>query len=277
MLNEKETAFAPEDKEAVRECKSCSKERGGIVNAERFITKLDSFFKSNDLRGAASHIEYWEREAENLGDTKGLITVLNEELGFYRRTNDCEKGLRAVDKVTAAIRENGLENNVSAATVLINAATTMKAFGKAQEGLSLYDEAQAVYVREGKENTFEYAAMLNNKASALTELKRFDEAEKCLEEAMEILKKDGAHDGEIAVSLINLAHLIYDRDDTAIERVEETLDMTWDYINSKNQPHDANYAFIISKIAPSFRYFKREIEAEALEETAAEIYGSKNG
>ncbi|HBK02216.1 MAG TPA: hypothetical protein DDY77_04215, partial [Clostridiales bacterium] len=121
----------------------------------------------------------------------------------------------------------------------------------------------------------EYAALLNNCGSALSELRRFDEAENLMKKAIEILKEDGTHDGEIAVSLINLAHLYYDRDDTSQKEVEKLLDEAWEYINSPRQPHDANYAFILSKCAPSLKYFHRFDEAEAITAVANEIYGKK--
>ena len=103
-------------------------------------------------------------------------------------------------------------------------------------------------------------------------LPRPKEDERCYLSAIEILKEEGKHDGEIAISMINLAHLVFDRDDTAYERVESLLDEAWEYINSPRQPHDANYAFILSKCAPSLDYFKRHDEADALREVAKEIY-----
>ena len=86
------------------------------------------------------------------------------------------------------------------------------------------------------------------------------------------MKKVGFHDGEIAISLIMLAHLTFDRDDTAYEKVEALLDEAWEYINSDNQPKDGNYAYVLRKCAPSFDYFQRPMEAQALREVAKEIY-----
>ena len=69
-----------------------------------------------------------------------------------------------------------------------------------------------------------------------------------------------------------LAHLTYDRDDTAIEKVESLLDEAWEYVNSDNQPKDGNYAYVLRKCAPSFDYFQRLIEAQACRDVANEIY-----
>lgn len=256
-------------------CKSCAKEPVNQVNVGRFIQKLEEYFSTNDTEGAGRHIEYWENEARNFNDTRGLLSILNEELGYYRRVNDKEKAIAAVEEAVRVLSENGLADSVSGATIYINAATTLKAFGLAQKGMTYFDIAQRTYKANGKDKDFDYAALLNNKASALCDLKLYDEAELCYNRAVEILKEIGKHDGEIAVSLINLAHLYFDRDSTAYRQVEEYLDSAWEYLNSPGIARNGSYAFILSKCIPSYRYFKRELEAEALEEVTKEIYGGK--
>jgi len=259
--------------ETVIKCKGCSKEDNEKVNVSRFIDRLDNYFKTNDLEGAYKHLKYWEEEAIRLDDQRGLLSILNEQIGYSRRINDKTLAENATSKAKELIFKYDLISNKSGATIAINIATTLSAFGKAEEGLPLYDIAAKVYVDLHQENTFEYAALLNNKATCLSNLKKYDEAEVCINKAIEILKEEGKHDGEIAVSLINLAHLIYDRNSEDAPKVEETLDLAWEYINSPRQPRDANYAFILSKCAPSLRYFKRFVEAQALEDVAKEIYG----
>lgn len=256
-------------------CKGCSKVDNEKIDVFRFIQNLDSFFRTNDLNGAGDYLRYWENEAKALSDKAGLLTVLNEEIGYFRRTGDREQALRVVKETKELLQKDEIKNTPSGAVIYINTATTLSAFGKASEGIPLYEQAEKVYSDHGLEGTFEFASLLNNKATALSNLKQYDEAEKCIERAIGVLKKEGKHDGEIAVSLVNLAHLIFNRDSTAYEQVESTLDLAWEYINSPRQPHDANFAFIISKCAPSYRYFKRELEADALESVAAEIYGGK--
>ena len=88
---------------------------------------------------------------------------------------------------------------------------------------------------------------------------------------VEILGRIGYHAGEIAISLDMLAHLTFDRDGTAY-KAESLLDEAWEYINSDDQPRDGNYAYVLRKCAPSFDYFKRPDEAEAMRESAKEIY-----
>ena len=257
------------------ECETCSKESGRTVNVRRFITALDKCFLTDDLAGADKLIDRWKEEAIALGDERGLLTVMNEGLGFYRRTSDEKKALDCIELVKSLIVSTGADKTVSGATVYVNLATTLKAFGRAKEGFPFYALAERIYLDHGMGESFEYSALLNNRASAYGDLEEDDEAESSLLQAVEVLKKLGGHDGEVAVSLINLAHIVYDRSELDTARVEKLLDEAWEYLNSPDQPRDANYAFILSKCAPSLRYFNRVDEAEALEEVAKFIYGQK--
>ncbi len=252
------------------QCPSCSKEQAGRISISRFMGKLNACFRVNDLKEAEKTVEYWEAEARSVGDRCGLLSVLSEQLGLYRRLGKKEKALQAADLCKELLQENAAQG-ISLGTICVNLATTLCAFGREEEGLSYYDRAAQLLA--GQEESYEYAALLNNKSSALCELRRYDEGELCLRKAIEILEKEGRHDGEIALSYLSLAHLTFDRDGEAYEQVEKLVDLAWDYINSSRLTRDENYAFLMSKCAPSFRYFQREMEAYALEETAKEIYG----
>ena len=242
------------------------------IPVARFISQMDSCFNRNDMKSARDCIRFWESEARRLGDRRGLLTVLNEAVGYYRRNKKKTRALEAMEECLQLVDQLGQSQTVSGATVFVNAATTLSFFDREEEALELYARAAACFEAENKTETFEYASLLNNRAAALNELKRYDEAEKDWRKAVEILKHIGRHDGEIAISLIMLAHLTYDRDDTAFEKCEALLDEAWEYINSDNQPKDGNYAYVLKKCAPSFDYFQRPIEAQACRDVAREIY-----
>ena len=242
------------------------------IPVSRFIARLDGCFDRNDMKAAKECIENWENEARQLGDERGLLTVLNEAVGFYRRTQKKTKALAAMRECLHLAEKLDMADSISGATILINAATTLSFFGMEEEGIALYERAAECYERAGKTETFEYAALLNNKAGTLNALKRYDEAEKDWLEAIDILKRVGGHAGEIAISLVMLAHLYFDRDDKAYDKTEKLLDEAWDYINSDDQKKDGNYAYVLKKCAPSFDYFQRHDEAEAMRAVAKEIY-----
>lgn len=244
----------------------------GKISVPRFIEKLDACFRRDDLRAAEACIAAWEREARSLGDRRGLLSVLNEAVGCYRRTRQEEKALTAVRECLAILEELHAAAQPSGATVLVNAATTLASFGQEEAALPLYARAACCYAENGLNKSYENAALLNNSAAALYALRRYDEAEEHWRRAIAILRREGCHDGEIALSLVMLAHLAYDRDDTAFPQVEALLDEAWEMLNSPRQPRDGNYAFILTKCAPSFDYFQRPEAAQALREVAKEIY-----
>jgi tetratricopeptide (TPR) repeat protein len=242
------------------------------IFVSRFINELDACFNRNDMKSAQECIRFWEAEARRLNDDRGLLTVLNEAVGCYRRVKKKNRSLEAMEESLSLLEKLGQTQTLSGATVFINAATTCSFFGDMEEALRLYEKAADCFEAKGKAGCYEYAALLNNRASTLYGMKRYDEAEADWLAAVRILKDIGFHDGEIAVSLLMLAHLTYERDESAVEKVEALLDEAWDYINSDNQPKDGNYAYILRKCAPSLDYFKRQDEAQACRDVAKEIY-----
>ena len=242
------------------------------IPVSRFLSRLDACFDRNDMKGARDCIRFWESEARRLGDERGLLTVLNEAVGYYRRTKKKTRALQATEECLQLAEKLGQDQTAAGATIYVNAATTRSFFGEPEAALALYEKAAACFAAEGQTERYEYAALLNNRAAALNELMRYDAAEADWRQAVAILTRVGHHDGEIAISLLLLAHLTYDRDETAIAQVEALLDEAWDYINSDDQPKDGNYAYVLRKCAPSLDYFKRHDEAQACRDVAREIY-----
>ena len=241
------------------------------IDVSRFINKLDEHLTQGDMKGAKECLLFWEGEAKRLGDERGLLTVLNESVGFFRRTGDKDSALSAVKESLLLVDKLDLSKSISGATVFINSATALSSFGQKEEALKLYDKAALCFEKADMTFSYEYASLLNNKAATLYELLMYDEAKKDWLYAIDILKKIGFHDGEIAISLLMLAHLTFDSDGTAYEKVESLLDEAWEYLNSDNQPKDSRYADVLNKCVFSFEYFKRPMEANALREVIKEI------
>lgn len=242
------------------------------ISVSEFIRELDACFGRNDMKAARDCLRTWEDRARALSDDKGLLAVLNEGVGYYRRVKKRTRAMETMEESLQLVEKLGIADSFSGATVYINAATTRSFFGEEQEALGMYDRAEECFLRSGKRETYEYAALLNNRGATCSELGDLARAEKDWLEAVEILKTVGHHAGEIAVSLVQLAHLTYERDESATDRVEQLLDEAWEQINSPDQERDGNYAYVLRKCAPSYDYFKRPEEAQALRDVANEIY-----
>ena len=253
------------------ECSSCSKESYSTIPIARILQKLDEHFATNDLAGAGKLLEYWEREARILHDERGLIEILNEQIGYFRRTGDKEKGLAAVNESFELIVKSGAEENASFGTVYLNGATTMKAFGMSEEAMEYYARAKEIYDRTLQDDDYMLAAFYNNISSAYKDLGQIENAESACLKAIEILKKNDGKLGEMAVTCINLAHLYYDSD-PCDERVYERMEKAWEYLRSSENVHDGNFAFICSKCYPSFGFFGYFEYEKILREMTKKIY-----
>ncbi len=256
------------------ECTSCKKtaEQNQSIPVRRIIEKLDSYFSTNDLNGAKNHLEYWQKEAKNLRDLSGELSVVNEMLGLYRRTNDKGAALSSINRALELLSYRRLENTLSGATIILNAATTCKAFGDLDRAVALYEKASAVYHRELPPDDLRLAALYNNYATTLTDIGRFDEAKKLYDMAIEITgaKVEGLLD--CAVSYVNLAHLFEKCEGLETEKIEECLTKAEELLNDKRIERNPYYAFVSEKCAPSFDYFGFFFFANELYERSRKIY-----
>ncbi len=252
-------------------CSACSKESYDVIPTRRVLERLDELFSKNDLPAVGRLLEYWEREARNLCDERGLLEILNEEIGYFRRTLESEKALNAVAEAFSLIERLDADELLSSATVYLNGATTMKAFGLAAEAMEYYAKAKKIYDQKLKADDYMLAAFYNNISSAYKDLGQTENAEAACLFALEILGRQDGKLGEMAVTCVNLAHLYYDTD-PCDERIYERMEKAWEYLMSKENAHDGNFAFICSKCHPSFGFFGYFEYEKTLKEMTERIY-----
>ncbi len=253
------------------QCKGCSKESYDVIPIQRIMEKLDSHFERNDLKSAGELLLYWEREARNLHDERGLLEILNEEIGYFRRTAEADKALAAVSEAFSLIEALEIENEESSATIFLNGATTMKAFGKTRDAMHYYAKAKEIYDSKLSPDDYRLAAYYNNVSSAYKELGDAEGAEKACYAAISVLDGNPEYNGEIAVTHVNLAHIYYDSDNFD-ERVYEQMEIAWELLSSKDNRHDGAFAFLCSKCYPSFAYFGYFDYEKRLKELCKRIY-----
>ena len=257
------------------DCPACKKAQRASerISVARVIEKLDGCFAKNDLDGARRLVEYWQKEAEALGDLSGELSIVNEMLGLYRKTGEKDKAEAAISRALVLLDETETSNSVSGATVLINAATTSKAFGGAEQALPLYERALTLYKNDGvDENDARYAALYNNYATALSDLKRFEDAEGLYQRALKITSASVATLLDCAVTYVNMAHLYEDWGEETYEKIEGCLVTAERIFNDERIKRDSYYAFVAEKCAPSFDYFGYFAFARELRTVSREIY-----
>lgn len=251
-------------------CSDCGRRTAAsTIPVSRVIQKLDECFAVNDMQSAGRLLEYWEQEAVALGDLSGELSVVNELLGYYRKIGDSQKGLRAVSRSLELLDLLHQENEVSGATVILNAATTMKAFGQAQQALPLYEKAEKIYTEKLDAKDTRFGGFYNNKALALVDMKRYKEAEDCYHHALTVVDETQP---DSAVTYVNMAHLYEVWLEDSEQKIADCLQKAEDILESPRMEQNAYYAFVCSKCAPSFDYFGFFVTAQTLSERAKRIY-----
>lgn len=240
------------------------------ISMRTFLNELDSLFAKEDLQGAEACVLRWLDLARECGDKPGELIVLNEMTGFYRQTKNEEKGLAAVSEAFALLDSFDFDKK-TAATIYLNGATTMKAFGKSGEAMEYYEKAHNIFSETLDKNDPLFAGFYNNIALALQDLKRYSEAEEYFLKATKITESNPENELETAISLVNLAHLYYDIDNSD-ERINGLMDKAMDILDCPDYFGYKKYAFTCRKCAPSFGFFGFFLAEKKLNERADRIY-----
>ena len=240
----------------------------------RIIEKLDSYLNKNDYSSAERHLNYWLEEAEREKDLHGKLTILNEQIGLYRKVNKREECLKTISDTLELADSLGLENTVIMGTTLINAATGYKACSKTKESLELYRKARVIYESALRPDDDRLGGLYNNMALALVETSCFEEAEELFKKAISVMSKQEHGEGEIAITYCNLADLVSAKYglEEGEKQIEEYLMTAEKLLDTQTLPHDGNHAFICEKCASVFGYYGFFMTERKLLERSREIY-----
>ncbi len=243
------------------------------VPTGRIIEKLDSYFDKKDYLSAERHLKYWLEEAQAGNDKRGSLTILNEQIGLYRKVENKDEGIKAIEKALK-LSEETAEDTVSMGTTLLNAATAYKAFSMAEEALLLYEKAKKIYEEHLEETDVRLAGLYNNMAVTLSALEMYDEARMLFDKALSIMEKAENGQLEMAMTYCSLADL--ETSERGIEEAEETvnkyLDIAEKLFDTPSLPRNGYYAFVCEKCAPAFGYYGYFLAEKELMRRAKEIY-----
>lgn len=235
------------------------------------IEKLDALYEQGREDRAESYLEDWQARAVNCGDWRAELSFTSELLGQYRRSGNMNKGLEAVERTMKIIREHRMGETLSGATVLLNAATTMKCFGRAAESLPVFRHVSRVYADRLDPGDYRFAGLYNNMALSCADVGDYEGAEMYFELALKLVEHCENPGNDMAVTLCNMAEM-YDKQDPEDQRIGQCMERAWELLNDEALPKDGYHAFTISKCAPTFGYFGYFIYAKELKERAEKIY-----
>lgn len=184
---------------------------GRSLEILRVKERLDAYFRAGESAKAEALLRYWEAETRASGDRRGLLEILSEEIGFFRDPDEADSAIACAREAAEIVYGEKMEEGVSGATILLNAATTENAFGDKQRARSLFGQAKRVLERELPAGDKRLAGLYNNMASLYSE----EDPERALayfEKALAVLSAQDVPDCEAAVTYVNMAALLHTRD-----------------------------------------------------------------
>lgn len=224
----------------------------GAVPVSRVLQKLDNLLAEKDFDAAEKHLKYWAADAMACGDERALLTLINEQIGFYRKTDKEPEALSCAEKALKLAESMGLSGNITMGTTLINAATAYKAFDRAEKALVLYERAKDIYEAELKPDDGRLGGLYNNMALSLLDLGRFDEAKALFENALCVMEKVSGGEAEMAITYCNMADLSSAQGKGDIS---EYIKKAFELLDTETLPRDGYYAFVCEKCAPTFAHY----------------------
>ncbi len=242
----------------------------GRIDVARILGKADEAFAKNDTAVAGRLLEFWRNEARSLKDTDGELSITNELVGYYRKVADKENGLAAIDRAIELLGITKQSETPSGATVLLNCATALKAFGAPDEAMPMYRRAEELYEANLDKSDPRFGGLYNNMALALADLNKYADAESAYCKALSVMEKAEHGEAECAITYINLAHLYEITGDA--EKITECLFNAYALLNTDDLPHDGSFAFVLEKCAPSFGHFGYQFIQSELSALSKEIY-----
>ena len=259
------------EKEDYEESCACTRQETRIP-VSRVLGRLDELLFRKDFDGAKKHLSYWKNEAALLCDRQGLLAVLNEQLGLYRKTGDKEAAFAAVGEAEALAGEEGIVRS-TVGTTYLNIATVCCAFEEYERAIGYYERAKEIYEETLPAPDGRMAGLYNNLALALTGAGRYAEARAGFERALAILRELPEGAAEIGVTYCNSADLAYAERGwpAAKPEVARLLAAAMEAFRSVGQ-RDGAYAYACEKCAPIMDWYGFENEAKELESEAKRIY-----
>lgn len=245
-----------------------------MPNIIMLISELDRLLSQNNLSGAELLLSSALSEAEANESKSEMLTILSEQMGLYRKLGKSDEGISSSLRGIALLEETSLKDSVSGATILLNAATTLKAFGRASDALKYYEKALEAYKSNLPDDDERFGGFYNNYALCLMDLKRYSDAEAAFMSAAALMEEKPGCAYKAAVSYINMTDLYGMMEKSAediLGLMEKAIELLDDYLNVR----DGDYYYSLSKCIPAIKDMGFDSEAASFEEEMNNYYTGK--
>lgn len=195
------------------------------MDINKFLTELDRLFSSGRMNEVEEFLLTNSKTAEAEQDKNSLLTILNEQIGYYRVTTQFEKGKKIIERIEELISEMNLRNSLGEGTSLLNIATLYRAMGDIPKAEECYTKVEKIYDSLLDGNDYRMAGLYNNMSLMYQENKMYESAVSYLKKAIEIISEIPDAEIEKAVSHTNLGQIYcrmekFEEAKTELERAE---------------------------------------------------------
>ena len=202
------------------------------MDINKVLNEYDAMFGASSLEEIEVFLNRKISEAESDADNESKLTLLNEQMGFYRDISKKDEGLKCCRQAMELLDEMKLSGTVEYATSLLNVANAYREFGLHNESLELHRKVEEIYFDRLPENAFNFASLYNNWSLLYQEMGEFKNAAKMLKKALRVIDTYKDAKTEQATTRTNLAATLLsickdeeddERYDEAIKYLEEAL------------------------------------------------------
>ena len=251
------------------------------MNIDLILQQLDALFAKHKIELVEPFLLQKIEEAQQMGDTSSVITLMNELIGHYRETGEFDKSIACCRQVLELLERLGLKGTTAYATTLLNVANACRAAGLLRESMIYYNEVKKIYEESIPETDFRHASLYNNMSLLFQEMGDYESACDCLERALSIASRYENARIEVAVTYTNLAasQLKLGRYDEAIDNLQKAfsifeMDEEKDYHYSGALSAMGEAQYMAGNLEESARYYQlalKEIERNVGKNKAYEI------
>lgn len=145
------------------------------------------------------------RIAESESDHRSLLTLLNEQIGYARETDQRDTALQACKQVQSLLCTMNLKGTIPYGNSMLNIANASRKFALYDESLEAFQAAERAYRANLSENDYAFAGLYNNWSILAMDQHQYDHAVTLIRRAIAVIDCYDKAIIEQATSRINLA------------------------------------------------------------------------
>ena len=217
------------------------------MNINKVLEGLDKLFAEKKLNQAEAYLNENLKKAKEEADNGAVLTILNEQIGYYRSISRKADSVKAFEEAKEYIEKMKLDGTEHEATTLLNGATALRAAENYEEAMKVYQRVEEIYKQTISPKDYRFASLYNNMSLLLSALGRYEEVSEKLEQALDVLKELEHSEVEQAITCTNLAlnYSKLEKKAKMFQCLEHALQLFENYTDNK----DAHYAAALSGVA----------------------------